>query len=557
TAAGGGCCGGGGAAQPVDLGRAVPETKVAAERAGTVLEDPRLPVVVIGAGPVGLAAAAHLAERGLEFVVLEAGDSAGAAISDWGHVRLFSPWRYNTDAAARRLLEPTGWTLPEPETLPTGAELVRDYLTPLAEVPALAGRIRTGTRVIAITRQGMDVTRTIGRDAQPLLVRTVGPDGAVADLTARAVIDASGTWGNGNPLGHSGLPAPGEEQAAPYLTGPLPDVLGRDRDRFAGRHTLVVGMGHSAANTLLALAELARTAPGTRITWAVRGSSVARLYGGGDADGLPARGALGTRLKAAVEGGAIDLVRGFTITGFTSPDAGPAAGPVKVVGVTPDGERAIEADAVAAATGFRPDLDMLREVRVDLDSATGAPVRLAPMIDPNFHSCGTVPAHGERDLAHPETGFYVVGMKSYGRAPTFLMATGYEQVRSVVAALAGDRAAADAVELDLPETGVCSSNLVTEDLLPGTSADAGGGSCCGGSAPEPATAVAGDSNGGSCCGSSAPESVAVVKGDSDGGSCCGGSAPEPVAIGIGGPVRLGFATGSAHGYSGDAEDGES
>jgi thioredoxin reductase len=488
------------------------------------------PVVVIGAGPVGLAAAAHLAERDQDFLVLEAGDEIGAAISAWGHVRLFSPWRYDIDAAARRLLEPTGWRLPDPEALPTGAELVRDYLAPLAKVPELAGRIRTGTRVTAVARQGVDVTRTVGREERPLLVRAVGPDGAVTDLAARAVIDTSGTWGRGNPLGHSGLPAPGEQEAAPYLTGPLPDVLGRDRDRFAGRHTLVVGMGHSAANTLLALAELAKTAPGTRITWAVRGTSVARLYGGGDADGLPARGALGTRLKQAVNNGEIDLVRSFTITGFTAPDGGPATGPVQVTGQTPDGARTLQADNVVAATGFRPDLDMLREVRVELDPATEAPTKLAPLIDPNFHSCGTVPPHGERDLAHPEPGFYMAGMKSYGRAPTFLMATGYEQVRSIVAALAGDREAADTVQLDLPETGVCSTSLVTEDLLPGaTSEDGGCGTSCS-TEPAPAAQI-----------------------EPEGGSCCGAAAPEPVTIGVGAPAGVGFATGRVHGYSGEAE----
>ncbi|ROO87533.1 FAD dependent oxidoreductase [Actinocorallia herbida] len=470
------------------------------------------PVVVIGAGPVGLAAAAHLAERGLGFLVLEAGETVGAAVADWGHVRLFSPWRYDVDAAARRLLEAEGWTAPEPEVLPTGADLVRDYLTPLAAVPALAGRIRTGARVLAVTRQGVDTTRTIGRDGRPLLVRVRHADGTVQDVTARAVIDASGTWGQRNPLGHSGLAAPGEDEAAPRITGPLPDVLGRDRERFAGKHTLVVGMGHSAANTLLALAELAAQEAGTRITWAVRNASVARLYGGGDADGLPARGALGTRLKKAVDGGEIDLVRSFTITGFAD-----GAESVDVTGSTPDGARTLTADLVVAATGFRPDLAMLREVRVSLDPATEAPIGIAEMIDPNFHSCGTVPPHGERDLAQPEKGFYIVGMKSYGRAPTFLMATGYEQVRSVVAALAGDREAADAVHLDLPETGVCSTGLITEDLLPG--AEAGCGTAC---APEPAAAEA--------------------------DSCCG-SAPQPVTIGIGAPV--GFATGRAHGHSGD------
>ncbi|GAA2625243.1 FAD-dependent oxidoreductase [Actinomadura fulvescens] len=498
--------------------------------------DQDLPVVVIGAGPIGLAAASHLAERGLPFTVLEAGDTVGASISEWGHVRLFSPWRYDTDAAARRLLAPTGWTAPDPGHLPTGAELVTDYLLPLAKTPELADHIHTGTRVIAVSRQGVDATRTVGREERPLLVRTLDTGGTVRDITARAVIDASGTWGNANPLGHSGLPAIGEDTAAPYLTGPLPDVLGRDRERFAGKHTLVVGMGHSAANTLLSLAELAQQAPGTRITWAVRSDSVARLYGGGDADGLPARGALGTRLKQAVQAGAIDLVRSFTITGFTASDGDPATGPVAVTGNTPDGDRTLTADAVVAATGFRPDLDMLREVRVELDPATEAPVRLAPMIDPNFHSCGTVPPHGERDLAHPETGFYIVGMKSYGRAPTFLMATGYEQVRSVVAALAGDRAAADTVQLDLPETGVCSTDLVTEDLLPGASAETDEQGGCGTS----------------CSTAPAVATVAVQQAES---SCCGGAveaAPEPVTIGAGAPARVGFATGRAHGYSGDA-----
>lgn len=510
------CCTG--AEQAVDPGVTVQQAKTEAGCgcvSGQDGEHAELPVVVIGAGPVGLAAAAHLAERGLDFLVLEAGAAVGAAMAEWGHVRLFSPWRYNTDAAARRLLEPSGWTLPDPGRLPTGADLVRDYLAPLAQTPALAGRIRTGTRVVAVARQGVDVTRTVGRDERPLLVRAVSADGTVDDIAARAVIDVSGTWGNSNPLGHSGLPALGEDAAASYLTGPLPDVLGRDRARFAGRHTLVVGMGHSAANTLLALAELARTEPGTRIAWAVRAASVARLYGGGDADGLPARGALGTRLKQAVENGEIDLVRSFTITGFTVPDDGPAAGRVQVAGQTPDGVRVLAADTVVAATGFRPDLDMLREVRLDLDPGTEAPVKLAPLIDPNFHSCGTVPPHGERDLAHPEAGFYLAGMKSYGRAPTFLMATGYEQVRSIVAALAGDREAADTVQLDLPGTGVCSTDLVTEGDLSGDTGEVSAG----------------------------------------GGSCCGASAPEPVSIGVGAPAGLGFATGVEHGYSGDTERG--
>ena len=414
-----------------------------------------LPVVVIGAGPVGLAAAAHLLERGLEPLVLEAGPAPAAAVRSWGHVRLFSPWEYDVDAAAARLLAAEGWTPPDPAALPTGAELVEHYLAPLAATPALARRIRTGVRVTAVSRVGVDKTRTVGREGRPYLVRTV-VDGRVEDLTARAVVDASGTWGHPAPFGPAGLPAAGEAEAEAWLTGPLPDVLGADRARFAGRHTLVVGMGHSAANTLLALVELQRTEPGTEVSWAVRGRSPARLYGGGDADGLPARGLLGSRLKEAVQDGAVALYREVAIAALT-PTAG---GRLHVSGTTGDGAPLeLDVDALAAATGFRPDLELLREVRLDLDPALEAPARLAPLIDPNHHSCGTVPPHGHRELAQPDDGLYLVGMKSYGRAPTFLLSTGYEQVRSIAAALAGDTAAADAVRLQLPQTGVCSTDL--------------------------------------------------------------------------------------------------
>src|SRR3954452_19477320 len=424
---------------------------------GRLGETSELPVAVLGAGPVGLAAAAHLLERGLEPLVLEAGDQVGAAIREWGHVRLFSPWEYDVDTAAARLLERAGWESPDRDALPTGAELVESYLAPLAATPELAARIRTGTRVLAVSRDGLDKTRTVGREGRPYVVRTVR-DGQVVDLRAASVIDASGTWGRANPLGVAGLPAIGEDRAGPWLVGPLPDVLGADRKRFAGTHTLVVGMGHSAANTLLALVQLREEDPGPEITWVIRDRSPARLYGGGDADGLPARGLLGSTLKAAVSTGAVRLIREFTVSTLTPPADG--TGPITVTGSGRDGEAVVlQVDAVAAATGFRPDLDMLREVRLELDPAVEAPARLAPLIDPNFHSCGTVPPHGEALLAHPDEDFYIVGMKSYGRAPTFLLATGYEQVRSIAAALAGDTAAAQRVELHLPSTGVRSTDL--------------------------------------------------------------------------------------------------
>ena len=427
----------------------------------TIPENATLPVVVIGGGPVALAAAAQLREQGLEPLVLEQGSAVGAAISQWGHVRLFSPWAYDIDAAAARLLEPTGWQRPAGGGLPTGAELVEKYLAPLAATDAMASRIRTGTTVTAVSRHGVDKTRTIGREGSPYLVRTVTTDGAVQDILASAVIDASGTWGHANPLGVSGLPARGEDTGAPWIARALPDVLGRDRTRFAGKRVLVVGMGHSAASTLLALVRLRNQEPATTITWAIRGRSPARLYGGGSGDGLPARGALGSHLKDAVRSGSIVLQKEFTITALTAPED--RAGMLTVSGTGRDGEVTFEVDVLVGATGFRPDLAMLREVRLDLDPGVEAPSRLAGLIDPNSHFCGTVPPHGATLLAHPDENFYLAGSKSYGRAPTFLLATGYEQVRSIAAALAGDHEAAERVELRLPETGVCSSNPTAPD----------------------------------------------------------------------------------------------
>ncbi|HEY9079745.1 NAD(P)-binding domain-containing protein [Magnetovibrio sp.] len=415
-----------------------------------------LPVVIIGAGPVGLAAAAHALEEGLEPIVFEAGKTVADSINDWGHVRLFSPWRFNINAAARRLLETNGWSQPDPDDLPTGHELVSRYLQPLAEHPLIAGRLKLNARVVSVTRQGRDKVISQGRTDHPFLVRVHLADGTQLDVEAAAVIDASGTWKTPNPIGDGGIEAMGEAAARDHIHYGIPDVLGRAKHRYSGRTTLVVGAGHSAANALLDLAALAEDDPATKIVWAVRGNNLARVFGGGDNDQLPARGALGDRLKALTERGALTLITNFSVTKFST-----AAHPrLTVTGGTPSGERHLtDIDEVIAATGQRPDLDMIREVRTDLNSALESVRDLAPLIDPNVHSCGTIRPHGARELTQPEPGFFIVGMKSYGRAPTFLMTTGYEQVRSIFAALVGDHTRANTVQLALPETGVCSSSI--------------------------------------------------------------------------------------------------
>ncbi|MGP4091963.1 NAD(P)-binding domain-containing protein [Streptomyces sp. KR55] len=428
----------------------------------------QLPVVVVGAGPIGLAAAARLIERGIEPLVLEAGPSAGTAVRDWAHVRLFSPWAEVTDPAAEKLLAPTGWVRPDGVSYPTGGDWAEQYLQPLADV--LGDKVRYDATVTGVARVGRDRIVDAGRDEQPFTVHITTADGREERLTARAVIDASGTWSVPSPMGADGLPALGEKSAAEHISYRVPDLKDPAvRARYAGKRTAVVGSGASAFTALAYLADLAKEEAGTHAVWILRRGITGSTYGGGEADQLPARGALGLRAKAAVEDGHASAVTGFR-TDVVERDGD------QLVLVAEDGRRLDPVDEVIVLTGFRPDLSFLSEVRLDLDERLQAPTALAPLIDPNVHSCGTVYPHGVNELSHPEQGVYLVGMKSYGRAPTFLAMTGFEQVRSIAAAIAGDQEAAERVELTLPETGVCGGAGLFDE--PDTARAASGGGCC-------------------------------------------------------------------------------
>ncbi|MGQ2906134.1 MAG: NAD(P)-binding domain-containing protein [Neoaquamicrobium sediminum] len=456
-----------------------------------------LPVAVIGAGPVGLAAAARLVERDLRPILLEKGARVGAAILEWSHVRLFSPWNYNVDAAARELLAAEGIAVPFGEYLPTGEEIVTQYLEPLSKVPSIAAGLRLGAEVTGITRQGHDLMSNDGRADAPFVVRYRNAEGEQR-LLASAVIDASGTWSRPNPIGPDGLAVPGEAEVSDLIAYGIPDVDGVERDIYAGKRTLVLGSGHSAINVALALLDLQEKAPATRVQWALRRDRIERLLGGGLNDQLPGRGALGLAAKQAIDEGRLNMLAPFFVERVYRIGDG-----LRVEAML-GGRKIIEdVDRIVVATGFRPDFSFLRELRLGLDSAVEATLALAPLIDPNFHSCGTVPPHGVDELTHPEPGFFVVGSKSYGRAPTFLMATGYEQVRSIVAEIAGDPVAARQIHLVLPETGVCSAP--TEITAT---------SCCGGHVPAAVDA---------CC---VDDAVAKAKGEA--GCGCASTTAEPV-----------------------------
>lgn len=410
----------------------------------------KLPIAIIGAGPIGLAAAAHLAAKKENFIVLEAGSQVGSNILKWGHVRLFSPWQYNIDKVAKKLLEKGLWVSPPAEQLPLGKEVVEDYLEHLAKLPEISPNISLNTTVVSISKKSTDKMKTADRDQRPFVLY-IKQQGATKRIEAKAVIDATGTWLQPNPINADSIWTKEEKELSPHIYYGIPDIAGKDRERYVGKRVAVVGGGHSAINTILELSQLGKR---VEIYWIMRKKQVEEAYGGEEKDGLRARGELGSSIHQLVDTDTVKVFTPFHIQLLNKTNHG-----IEITGESNGEVFSLQGiDEIIANTGSRPDFSLLQEIRTRIDSSTESLEALAPLIDPNLHSCGTVRPHGEKILRQPEKNFYIVGMKSYGRAPTFLMATGYEQVRSIVAYLTGDIESSKQVELELPETGVCIAN---------------------------------------------------------------------------------------------------
>lgn len=410
-----------------------------------------LPIAIIGAGPIGLAAAAHLVNAGEHFIILEAGSTVGHHISSWEHVRLFSPWQYNVDKVAEKLLKKQGWIAPNPEHLPLGKELISSYLEPLAKIPEIKSSLSLNTKVVSISKKGLDKMKTADRSDVPFILY-VEQAGQLKRLETRAVIDATGTWSSPNPINADNIWTNAEKDLKDHIYYGIPNVHGSALDKYKGKRVAVVGGGHSAINSILELAQLDDK---VEIMWIMRKRNVEAAFGGEDKDALAARGELGSKVHQLVDAGKVRVFTPFLIHHLAKTKNG-----IIIEGESQGQVTTLPpVDEIIANTGSRPDFSLTREIRLDIDPVTESVTAIAPLIDPNIHSCGTVRPHGEEELRQPEKNYYIVGMKSYGRAPTFLMATGYEQVRSIVAYLTGDLVAAKKVELDLPETGVCSVNI--------------------------------------------------------------------------------------------------
>lgn len=389
-------------------------------------------VAILGAGPIGLEAAATFAAAGAKVAVFEQG-AVGAAVRAWGHVRLFSPWRMNCGPAGLSLLG----GLPEAgDTFPTGATFAERYLSPLAE--ALRGRgvgISEQTRVVAVGRESLLKGEAIGatgdgrrlRDRFRLLVD--GPSGERVER-ADIVVDATGTWSQPNWLGRGGMPAPGERLAAAYLSRHLPDIAGAARKRFEFGRVAVVGGGYSAATSVAALLALREAGGTAEIHWVLRDTDPA--YPRFEQDPLVGRDELSAAMNELLRGDA-----GVTIhAGCEVASLAIVAHRVNLTLTSADGgsEQLNGCSEVVCATGFRPDLELARELQVHLCYASEGPMKLAAALLAAGGAGGDCLAQespGAEVLRNPEPGFFVVGAKSYGRGSAFLLGIGYEQVQQI------------------------------------------------------------------------------------------------------------------------------
>lgn len=381
-------------------------------------------VAILGAGPVGLDAALACAEAGRPFTVYEAGPGPGAQVQSWGHVRLFTPWDLNVSPRMRRHLGPAA---PSGTACPTGADLVRHLLHPVAALPALRDRIRYGTRVAAVARKGLLKHEQIGTPARAAAAFTLLLDTPTGEESAEAthVLDCTGTYAHPNPLGDGGIPAPGERALGHRVTRTIPDTT--DPDRWRGE-VLLIGAGKSAQTAARDLAAL----PGTRLTWAIR--SPAPDWGAVPDDTLPSRQAL-VRTSEELAAGAHPGVTVHTRARVRS--LTPDGDRIRTTLVTPAGPRDVLTDHVVSLTGYTGDHTLYRQLQVHECYATGAPMSLSAALlaaSGAGADCLAQPAPGLDRLRTPEPDFFILGAKSYGRLNTFLLRTGYQQVDEVTGA---------------------------------------------------------------------------------------------------------------------------
>ncbi len=393
---------------------------------------------VLGAGPIGLEAALYATTLEMDVTAYEAGGEVGSGVRGWRHVEMFSPFGMNRSPLGATLLAREGHDLPDEDAYQTGEEYAETYLRPLSELPLLEGRVRYGARVVSVGKEGLGKSDLIGQEARlerPFRL-LLEEDGTERIAHADLVLDCTGLYGNPNWLGSGGIPALGERALRDRIVYALPDVLGGDRDAYAGKTTLLAGDGYSAATTLFGLLELAREEPDTRVVWLTNHDREPR-YEIIEDDALSRRAAL---IEAAnlisrreddenleqIAGASVERIEATLEGGFRVEIGGSA-------------RRQIAVDRVVANVGFSPDNSVYRELQVHECYASRGPMSLAAALlgAGGGADCLAVPSLGPETLKNPEPGFYIIGSKSYGKGFNFLLKNGLDQVRDALGLVTG------------------------------------------------------------------------------------------------------------------------
>ena len=408
---------------------------------------PPVRIAVLGAGPIGLETALYARYLGYKVELLQRGESVAANVLEWGHVPLFSPFGMNISplgVAAIQMQDP-GWNCPAPDSILNGAEYRRRYLLRLSELDLMAGVLQLNTEVVAVGRDGWLKHEGVGdpcRANTSLHILCRHHDGLERIHNADVVIDCTGTYGNHNWLGQSGIPATGEAAAAEYIEYGLPEVTGRDKDRYLGRHMLVIGAGYSAATVVTQLSQLADDRPNedTRVTWITRQAGdklpIPRIPN----DRLPNRDALALEANklAITSEGPVSHYGGVNVSAVQYRPAS------EDFNVTLTGERSgvFVFDRIIANVGSRPDNRIYTELQVHECFASGGPMKLAAQLAVQTSAnaavdCLDQTSCGPESLLNPEPNFYILGSKSYGRGAQFLLSIGFEQIRDLFTIVGG------------------------------------------------------------------------------------------------------------------------
>jgi len=390
-------------------------------------------VAVLGAGPIGVEAALYARRTGREVRLYERG-RPGAHVEKWGHVEFFSSWELNRSDWGCETLEEAGVPLEPDDAYPTGREYLERYLRPLVDSEPLAGVVTANCEVVELSRRGALKTERPGAAARvehPFLLR-LDEGRAARYAEAEIVLDATGAYRTPNGLGPGGVRAVGEEEHAARIEYYVPDVLDGDRDSYAGGRTLVIGSGYSAVTTLRNLQRLRAEEPDTEIAWLRRpGSEPYPLI---PDDPLPMRRELSEFGNAVARDEIPDI---DVIVGHVREvrDGGDRELSVEVGDSA--GAEAHEFDRIVANVGYRPDLEMIRELQVHQCYATEGPIDLAASLLANDSAdcLDQETGGGVELLENPEPNFYLVGSKSYGRNSKFLLQDGFEQIRQIFESL--------------------------------------------------------------------------------------------------------------------------